>query len=349
MDRQLHEKKFNLIVKRFNEIKEIINDLEILLDDLELFFKNSKEMEIVKINQLIKNIKESNLNYCKDNKEIEKYKQSIIDAKSRLKKKKSLIYLEIYKREKETIINDDYKCLNNAEIKIMNFKPYLTNKIINNIDNELLTIIKSLKLDQEKINNEANILADIYKLEGSKGQNKINNSITCIYYKEKIVKLTSSTIKIIEVSKVKKDSLYTLLNTILQNLEKNEIVNTIQLSIKILKIHYIDIFDENSNFNKLLLKLYSHPEYIEFLLGITVDNYEKIKDKIQDKKLQESFKLIKIFIKLFENKEEIHNMKDKELIKRIKNEIEGSNEKITNTNNGDDLFFEIDDLIKLQN
>ena len=42
-------------------------------------------------------------------------------------------------------------------------------------------------------------------------------------------------------------------------------------------------------------------------------------------------------------------MKDKELIKRIKNEIDGNNEKISTTNNGDELFFAIDDLIKLQN
>ena len=124
-----------------------------------------------------------------------------------------------------------------------------------------------------------------------------------------------------------------------------KVVKTIQLSIKILKIHYIDIFDENSKFNKLLLKFYGHPEYIQILLGITIDTYERIKIKdIDTQKFQEIMK----FIKFFENKEKIEKMKDKELIKMIKNEMDKVNE-TTTTNNCNEFDFEIDDIIKLQN
>ena len=346
MDRKFQEEKFKLIKNRIYKIKEIIHDLEILIDDIEYFFINSKKNESIKIKQLIKAIKENNLNYCQNNnKEIEQYNQYINNAKKRIIKKKSAIYLEIFKREKEKIINDDDKCLNNTEEKLIKFQPYLICKIINNIDEELYIIIKSLKLNHEQINNEANILMNIYNLDSRKEYNKLINSIICLHYKEKILKLISSVKNIIEISKVQKDVLYGILNTILENLQKSEIVKTIQLSIKILKIHYIDIFDENSKFNKLLLKFYGHPEYIQILLGITIDTYERIKIKdIDTQKFQEIMK----FIKFFENKEKIEKMKDKELIKMIKNEMDKVNE-TTTTNNCNEFDFEIDDIIKLQN
>ena len=347
MDDELSNEKYLLIKECFQEVTEEINDLKLLIKDNNFFFKNSKNIDVNKVNQLIENIERNNLNYIKSNQEIKDYKNKIIEAKIRSSKQNSLIYMGIYNKEKEKE-NDDNKCLENSNNKFNQYKSYLTFININNIDPELKQIIQSLKLSEDAIKKEADNLMLLYNIEDKNEKKKIINSIICLSYKEAIIKLISSIKNIIEITKVKKEALSNLIETILLYLQKNEIVSTIQFCMKILKIYSINIFEEN-NFNKILIKFYGHPEYITFLFGITLEDIKKKREKITDNKLIENFNKIEKFVKILENKEEIAQMKDKDLIKKIREGINENYQINTGTNDELDLLGDIDDIINLQN
>ena len=124
----LSTEKNQLISERFKEITGVINDLKLLIEDNNFYFQNTKNIDEEKVNQLIENIKKNNLNYIKNNKEIEGYKNIITEAKGRIMKRNSKIYMEIYKSEKLKEPNDDYKCLENSNNKFNKLKLFLTHK-----------------------------------------------------------------------------------------------------------------------------------------------------------------------------------------------------------------------------
>ena len=350
LDDEMPTEKFKLISERFYEIKNHINELNLLIEDKNFYFKNSNNIDINKINDLIKKIEESNLNFCKNNDEIEKYSSLVNDAKGRTTKRKSIVYKEIYNKEKEKAKYDDNKCLENSNEKFEQFKLFLTCQKIDNLDEEFKEIINSLNLSEEEIYEEVDNLMIIFNLDDSNKKKKITNALISLFYRNKILKLIASIKNIIEITKAKKEYLSNIIDTINSYLEKNEIISTIQFSINLLKIFSINIFDENSKFNQILIKLSKHPEYISFLLNITLEDLEKIREKIKDKKINNNFNEIIQFVKIFENKDEISKMKDKELIKKIHNEINKNYEKNTQTNEEKiEFLWEIDDIIKLQN
>ena len=92
-------------------------------------------------------------------------------------------------------------------------------------------------------------------------------------------------------------------------------MSTIHLSINILKSYSIDIFKEDDYFNNILIKL-SERECVQFLYNSTEEDYKEKKGKIKDEDYEENK-----FIKIFKNKDKITEMKDKELLKKNKDEL----------------------------
>ena len=189
-------------------------------------------------------------------------------------------------------------------------------QIKDNVNEDLINIIKSLELNEVIINNEVDNLMKIFMLENMDDKNKLTNSILSLKYSEKIIKLISSLKNIFEITKVKKGVFSNLLNIIKSYLDKQQIVCTIQFSINILKSYSIDIFDENDNFNNILIKL-SNYETVQILYNTTEEEYKKKMEEINDKDYEENYK----FIKIFKDKDEITKMKDKELLEKIKGEL----------------------------
>ena len=344
------DEKFQMIEQRFHKVTDYINDFKLLIEDQKFYFENSNNIDINKINSLILKIEENNLNFCENNEEIIGYNSIIKDAKERTIKRKSDIYKAIYKKERGKYPNNDKKCLENSNIKFEQYKLYLTCQKIDHLDEEFKELIKSLNFNDEKINKEVDNLMDIFGREDISFKNKLTNSLISLSYRNQIIKLLSSIKKIIEMTKAKKEYLSNLIDTIFLYLKKSEIISTIQLCIQILKIYSINIFDQNSKFNRILIKLFDHPESIRFLLGVTLDDLKKIKEKIKDNKIINNFNQIIQFVQIFEKKDEISKMKDKELIKKIQKEI---NEIYGNNTQSDDeqleMILEIDNIIKLQN
>ena len=349
LDDKMRTQKFQLIYERFHKITNIIKDLELLIDDQKFFFKNSKNIDINKINNLIKKIEDNNLKFCENNNEIIEYEPIIKDAKERANKRKSKIYMAIYNKEKEKEPNNDKKCLDIVNAKFERYKPYLTCQNINNLDEEYKEIIKALNFSREKMDEEADILMTIFNFKDCAIKKKIINSFLSLFYKNKIINLLSSLKRIIEITKVQKEYLSKLIDIIIFYLEKNEIISTIHFHIQLLKIYSIDIFDENNKFNKILIKFFEHPDSMEYLLSVNLEDLNKIKENTKDEKIIDNINQIIKFVKIFEKKEELSKMKDKELIKKIQKEISECYEKNTQTDNDKiESLWEIEDIIKFQ-
>ena len=350
LDGELQEEKFQLISERFHKATDYIKDFKLLIEDQKFYFENSNNIDINTINGLILKIEENDLNFCENNEEIKGYDPIIKDAKERTIKRKSDIYKAIYEKERGNYPNNDKKCLDNSNTKFEKYKLYLTCQKIDHLDEEFKEIIKSLNFNDEKINKEVDNLMEIFGRKDISTKNKLTNSLFSISYRNQIIKLLSSVKKIIEITKAKREYLSNLIDTIFFYLEKSEIISTIQFSIQILKIYSINILDQNSKFNRILIKLFDHPESIRFLLGVTLEDLKKLKEKIKDNKIINNINQIIQFVQIFEKKDEISKMKDKELIKKIQKEI---NEKYENNTQSDDeqikMILEIDDIIKLQN
>ena len=328
---QKEEETFQLLSNNFKQTKEMINNIETIIQDENFFFVNKKNININEANNLIKKIKNSNITFFVNNQEIEGYLQYIDDAKERTPKRNSIIYNKIFEIARKTYQNDDQECVTESDSMLNDFKPYLLNLNLNlnQIPENLSNIIKSLKLNEEIINKEVDYLMTIFNYEGKLYRNKLTNSILCLYSREKILKILSSLKRIIDITKVKKESFSKMIDTIIKNMQNQEIIYTIQLSIKILKTFSIDIFDENDNFIKLLIFLYDHSELIEILFDINIENYEKIKNKLNSDFNEAIFN----FFKIIEDKDEMTKMKDKELIKSLKKQIYTNTGIITFINN----------------
>ena len=305
------EEKFNSIKERFKEAKEIMNGLKILIEDQKVFYKHKNTINIEDAEKLIEKIKKSDLNFCRKDQKIKEYSQFIKDAVKREPEKNSLIFMQIYNNKKERLKNDVKLCLQKSYKRLIEFKPYFMN-INKNIDLDLKNIIQSLEFDEEKINNEANNLMKIFNLKSESDKNKLINSILCLKYKEKIIKLLSSLKIIIESTNVEKGLLSKLIDTILSYLKKEEIVSTIQMAIKIMKNYSIDIYDEEDIFIKIMLKISN------------VINEEKIKNEenLNNKDYEERKQFIEKF--KVKNKEHFAKNNDKELLRKIKDEIVNS-------------------------
>ena len=348
MEDDTPNQKFEIISKKCKKIKQTISELKLLIEDQNFFFKKSKNINTEEIQKLINTIEQKDLNFCENNEVIKRYSQPIEEAKKRSVKRKSLIYMEIYNREKE---EDEKKHLEKVDLKLNQYKSSLTNKIAHDVDKELSSIITSLNLNEEIISYEADTIMEIFNLKEENDKKIIVNSLICLYYREKIINLITSIKEIIEIAEVKKEALFNLINTITTYLGKNDIVNTIQVSIKILKKYSIDIFNENNKFNKILISLSRHPEDIKYLFSLTVEECEKARSKLNEKKLINNLEQIKTFVKIIENKNEISKMRDKELIKKINDGLNSSNEEIINDSiiNYNEIFGNIDNLIKCTN
>jgi hypothetical protein len=356
-DKNDAEDKMNLISKEFQKINEEISNLELILDDKKYFFKNTSgvDKEIEKIQNLIKTIKNSALNYCEKNKNIiDEYLSDMPIIKERLIKRTSIIFTEIYKKEKENKSLGDFECLNNSEEKLNKLINYLVNRN-EKIDKDLTNIFLSLKFDSDSIDSEVNILKSLYHEEKDDDNININininskmvESLTFIYCKVKLLKLIYSMINIIEITQVKKTTFFNLLNALVSNVEKCADISIITFTSKILRNYSIDIYEESDDYIRILIILNECPECIKYLFNITYNDYEKAKQTLTNKTRINILEEIYKFIENLRNKSTFASMQDKELIKRIKQESNKNKQIFLNIRNFISLFKDIEYNLKL--
>ena len=335
---------YNKVKENFYCMKKNICDLQNLLEDKEFFFQNSQKDNIVNLEKLIKSIKNGNYNfYIQKEKEISEYLEPTLnEVQQRILRRNSSVFKEIYKRQKDIHPDDEIKCLEDSNKELDKYKPFLIGKNLNNVDTELFDIFKSLNLSKESISFIADELIALFDLEEKTYKNQIINSLMSLTYKDKLLRLVNSLKYIIEVTKVKKGSFYKILNIVISHLKQNEISNSLQFSARVLQTYSIDIFNEEDNSIKLLIKIYEFPEIIQFLLGNNLDS--KFREDLQKRKALDIFEQIFKLIKVFEEKDKISQMEDIELIRAIKEEINGQKKGSFNISDCVKILDEVDNL-----
>ena len=353
MNKNESEKTMNLISQEYHKVNEEIKNLELAIDDKKYFFKNTSgvDKDIQKIQNLIKTIKNSALNYCEKNKNIiDDYLSDFPIIKVRAIKKTSIIFTEIYKKEKENKSLNDFEYLNNSEEKLNKLINYLVNRN-EKIDKDLTNIFLSLKFDSDAIDSEVNVLKSLYHEEKDDDiiniNSKMADSLTFIYCKVKLLKLIYSMINIIEITQVKKTTFFNLLNALVSNVEKCADISIITFTSKILRNYSIDIYEESDDYIRILIILNECPECIKYLFNITYSDYEKAKQTLTNKTRISILEEIYKFIENLRNKSTFASMEDKELIKRIKKESNKNKQIFLNIRNFISLFKDIEYNLKL--
>ena len=318
------EEKMNLILKEYIETKEFINDLELLFDNQKNDIKNTNNENLEKNYDLIEKIKNSNINFCKNNPILfEKYLPEIEKEKKKKIEKTSIIYIAINNKQKEIYKEDedDSICYNESHNKLILLKDYLVSKK-EITDNDLLDIIPYLKLNSEIIKSEVEKFIEIFDIEKDNDSYRkiMEDSLFFIFYKEKIAKLMISLKYIIEFSNVKKDILFKSVNSLISSSKKIKEINSIFFISKILKIYSIDIFDENDNFIQLMIKFGEYPESIKFLFNINKSNIEKQKQFFRNKENINILDVMFEFVNNIGDMDKRKNMMDKDLIIKFKEE-----------------------------
>ena len=332
------KKDIQLLTESVYHINNIIKDLYILIEDLNFFYKNSKINEIEKINNLIETIKTSNLNVTENNPEIKEYLKLIKgkEFNERVLKRNSLIFMEIYKKERELNKYDDYKCLEESNNKFNEFKDFFKDKDANKIGIEILKVIQSMKLNAESLNQEIAKLFEIFDYHDDK--QKISNIMISLFYKEKILKVVYSLKDIIEITKVKKGYFYNLLNVIISNLENYNSLIILKLVNTLLNVYSINIYDENDTFIQLLINIPDFQDIIQFYDDLTEDKKEKLREK-------QTFLILEKIMNIFEDKRKMSKIKDKDLVQTINDELT----KMTiSSSDNNQIFKEFDDLIQIE-
>ena len=330
-NQEMAEEKMKKISESFNHTKSIINQLEKLKEYKAFFFPISQKNEKEKLDEFIQKIKESNLNYCNVNKdEINNYLNQLNEeVEERINKKNNSIYSGIYIKEKEKELSsyDENKILEQSNVKFNEYKSFLLGEDLNKSNMDFINMLQSLNLNKDSVFKISNELMILYNLEENFYRNKIINSLMSLSYKDKIQKIISSLVKLIDATKVKKGYFYDTLKVISSYMEKEDIPKTINMSIKILKTYSIDILDENDSFTKL----YSNSEKFP----VIIQNYLL---KNLDERAKGNSERISIFLKAFDNIGEFSQMKDIDLVK-----------KITEETNKSRLYLIPDNKVKLYN
>ena len=190
--------------------------------------------------------------------------------------------------------------------KFNEFKSFLLGQDINKNDMDLTRMIQSLNLNKELVFKISDELMTLYKIKEKFYRNKIINSLMSLSYKDKIQKIITSLIYLIDATKVKKGYFYDTLKIISSYMEKEDLPKTINMSIKILKAYSIDILDENDSFIKLYINSEKFP--------VIIQNYLL---KNLDERTKGNSERISRFLKAFDNIGEFSQMKDIDLIKTI--------------------------------
>ena len=345
-DKNKAEEKMKLISEIYNKSKTNINNLEILIED-QKFFNLKNYINIEEVEKLIEDIKNSNLDFFqKEPSSIDKYSEKIEQSKKRIYKRKSKIFMTLYEKEKQINKNEENKIIEQCDIKINKLLNILNNKN-ESIDKDISDFIISLNLNSDEIKNEIDILFKVF--DGEKDKNKMIDSLVFIYNKEKLLKILMAINNIIECAQVKKGELFSLIKAMNSHIEKSDGNNVINFSIKILKNYYIDFSVENKLFIDLLINLSEFPEKIKLLFNITNENYEKAKQTLKNITNINDFEEIFKFLKAINAEDNFTVMEDKQLVKKMREEVNKNGNIISSINNFFSFFKEIENCIMLKN
>ena len=317
----------NKVDEYMNKTDIVSTDLNKINDYLKLVFRDSRKDIIKKIENFIKNIYDSNINYC--NTIEEEYKELkdkyINDVKDNLIFKNNALFISMINNMKNICKYDEEKSLSETNKLIEMIKNILIDNLIKKADiNNLKKYTELIDMNKETLCESLNHLISIFNIKNEVNVDKISNQLILLGQKNKIKFLVDILLYYIEKFNENRTELYSLLKVIKNNINKSEDFKIIELSKSILKNYKIDLGDNDEKFNEILIKLGKNPEKNEFLFdaknhtGQFMKKLRKINN--ENNNLFINTEKCISFVKKY-MKSEFKKLKDKDLIDVIKNDF----------------------------
>ena len=275
----LNDKKESFLIKlkcenEISKIKKQVESMKLILEDFMENFQENQKNNIIIIKSYIKNIYSGSLNYYEKNKEIidnliNKYEQ---DSRKRYILKRSFIYLQIHKNQKN---KNEYNNIKESETEFQKLKKIFQINDIQSLDKELLqlliTVIKGK--NKNEISKEIDILEEIFEIKASQIiKDKIIHNFLILSKKEVLIEISEAIILLIKNLNLIKGELFNLVNKIVNNREKLNNEKVLYGFIKDLQDCDIDIdilYNNGikySNYLKILIEINNKPDSIYFLI-----------------------------------------------------------------------------------
>ena len=268
------------------QIKDILKNFEVILNFFSIFYPVLHMNDIKKINNIIYNLKNNDLNYYDNNykDDYKSYLQYLDEANNRLKMKRSEFFNVIYKMSRGKHKENDKECLKETDKTFGNLKNLFTEKGIYSIDkNLIISCVRPFKeKDLKELDKELKILIDIFKIKEKVDIKKTEEDIILISQREYIYDIAVSIIKFFDELKVKKTNISTDIKSVIKSLEKNKDIQTIKNCKQILNNHFIDIDKKNKNYIDIIILLKNQPVLIGFLDEMTIQECRKLQEVLLD-------------------------------------------------------------------
>ena len=337
------------IEKNMNTINQIINDLEIVKKKLELFFPNAKKADIIKIDEIIKDIKKKDLLYYKTIKpKYDHYlKQKEINSLTLDLKNANIFFKAFYKENSQLYKNNELKIMQETEKELDKFINIIKTNNIKD-DDQINYLCKILnKLPKEEIDNmsqELGKLIEQNKINTIRDKDRMANELILISKKNIIFECVENFVFFIENTGVEQEEFTQINKTIIKYLKKPSDINVIDLSLELLKNYNIE-FNNNTNYKFLnvLNMLKNKKNIIQFLINVKIDNFIDYfnRNNLEKGNIDSLIECKNFFDKVFSK-----HIKDKELIKNFINNINESNKIEENFIN---LVYNFDVIIDFYN
>ena len=196
------------IEEKFNYLHKLIKKLEIVKKKLEVYYPNSKKEDIIKINEILENIKDNDIFYYKKyEKDIYSYlNQEDLNTLNLDINEENIFFKKLYEEKKKLYKDNDILIIQEAkkeESIIINI--IKENSIKNTNINDLCSLLN--KLTKEKIKNlgkEIDKIIAKYKIKII-DKKKLVHELTLISKKNLIYEFIENFLSFIDITKVKQE------------------------------------------------------------------------------------------------------------------------------------------------
>ena len=276
----------NNIKNKMKEIKNKINFFKIIYNYFLKFYPNSKSKDIDRISSIILNLKNNNLTYYDTNytKEYQYYLKFLEEVKKRENMMKSHFFNAIFKElgNKYKLAKNDEKYLKEIDNEFNKLKILFKDNGINKIDKKFLILCAKLfKNNEDKLKPELEKIIEILNIQFNNIDN-LKSKLLLLSKKEYIFNTASSMIILVNQIGAKNTGITNDFKKIMESLQKNQDIGTIENASNILEKSGIKINDKNTEYIDVLIRFKNQPEIINFLFQRTIQECRNLQEVISE-------------------------------------------------------------------
>lgn len=315
------------IDKCINNINILLKDFEYILNFLKFYFPETQHENIEKIEKIINNIQNKNINYYKSNYDFyltlkNKYFK---DAEEHNKLKNNNLILDIYNNLKKTF-NNEIQNFSKIQQFIEIMKTILEENTCKSQKinyKKLEKFLCLIKMPKEEFSKGIYLMVKIFNINNEINIDKIIEEIFYLNKKPKLINFVEILINLIESLGVKQTYYYSFLKIMHKYMTRSKEPSVIKLSESIIEKYGFEIDENNNKFENFLKNLNEKKEEREFLFDkknhseIFLKRLKNINN--ESNHIFDGFDKVFLFISKYMQYKEAKT--DKEIINDMKNDI----------------------------